>query len=232
MTGVITVTSVPDWPAQLESISTAVAAAAAIVAGTFAVLAFRKQSQQLASQRRFEESQSIVLALQADELRESLTGRRREQANHVTLEVTIATRVSGDQDQFMRVGLTFRNGSDRSIYEIAQFAWIGDDPWVGDKSVARRVGFLPAHQKMGVEKEIYCGKVHDLHRRAEDLRFLGLFRDHAGRWWHIEPGGLLLDITDQVRAEGQHSIPTQNTVGVPVPIPLYDGSDVDREVLQ
>ena len=81
-----------DLSGEITAIATAVLAAFAIVTGIYAVRAFRKQSQevsdqasmlqiqseQLAEQRKVNEEQIRVLALQAAELRESLDERKRE----------------------------------------------------------------------------------------------------------------------------------------------------------
>lgn len=79
---------------QMTAVATAVLAAFAIVTAFYAVRAFRKQSQevsdqaemlrvqseQLTEQRKINERQTEVLALQAAELRESFAERKRDAA--------------------------------------------------------------------------------------------------------------------------------------------------------
>jgi hypothetical protein len=81
-----------DLSGEITAIATAALALFAIVTAAFAILAFRKQSQevrdqaemlmvqsaQLAEQQKLGQKQTEVLELQASELRESLDERKRE----------------------------------------------------------------------------------------------------------------------------------------------------------
>lgn len=140
---------------QVSAVATAVLAAFAIVTAVFAILAFRKQSAEVATlqgqardqseqlglqrtqldeQRKINEKQTSVLELQAQELRESLDERKREaeqrhqgQAARVTAWLDLAQ--SSDPDLAARAGFGayIRNASDLPVFDVRAFFFFVDE---------------------------------------------------------------------------------------------------------
>jgi hypothetical protein len=87
----------------------------------YAVKAFRKQSEELKSNQKFNEKQSTVLDLQANELRVARADRHRDQASRVFMDYYMhrnrdsRNQVSDSEDS-LQVIVT--NTSDRPIYDV------------------------------------------------------------------------------------------------------------------
>ena len=144
--GVIAAMSL-DLSGEITAIATAVLAAFAIVTGIYAVRAFRKQSQevsdqasmlqiqseQLAEQRKVNEEQIRVLALQAAELRESLDERKREAVErrnaqaaqvHIVLKVVARSREGGPEIEATAVNTSERQ---QPVYDVKLYWHLGPD---------------------------------------------------------------------------------------------------------
>ena len=134
-----------DLSGEITAIATAVLAAFAIVTGIYAVRAFRKQSQevrdqasmlqiqseQLAEQRKVNEEQIRVLALQAAELRESLDERKHEAVErrnaqaaqvHIVLKVVARGREGGPEIEATAVNTSERQ---QPVYDVKLYWHLG-----------------------------------------------------------------------------------------------------------
>ena len=134
-----------DLSGEITAIATAVLAAFAIVTGIYAVRAFRKQSQevrdqasmlqiqseQLAEQRKVNEEQIRVLALQAAELRESLDERKHEaveRRNAQAAQVRIVLKVvARGREGGPEIEATAVNTSERQqpVYDVKLYWHLG-----------------------------------------------------------------------------------------------------------
>jgi hypothetical protein len=138
-----------DLSGEITAIATAVLAAFAIVTGIYAVRAFRKQSQevsdqasmlqiqseQLAEQRKVNEEQITVLALQAAELRESLDERKREAVErrnaqaaqvHIVLKVVARSREGSPEIEATAVNTSERQ---QPVYDVKLYWHLGPDSY-------------------------------------------------------------------------------------------------------
>ena len=96
----------------------------------------RIQSDQLAEQRRINERQTEVLALQAAELRESLAERKREaverqnaQAARVWMVPKVIRITPRGTDTGFRLDLTVVNGSGQPVYDVKLFWYSNGEPY-------------------------------------------------------------------------------------------------------
>jgi hypothetical protein len=195
-----------SWAAGLEAVSTAVAAAAAIAAGLFAVMAFRRQGQQLSLQREdlrqqaeelslqrtAQAEQARVLKLQADDLRESLDRRRRaNQAAEVSLEVAKDVDATRGDRLYVKVTTRIENNSPRPIRQLQTLMWFRDKPELVN-GWPRPYGddFDPGRMETRAE-----GFVEDPTIGEDEIHVAVVFYDHYDRRWVLHEGNFLRDIT-------------------------------------
>lgn len=103
-----------DWPTWVQDVVIALTA-------VYAVKAFRKQSEELKSNQKFNEKQSAVLDLQAEELRAARAERHRDQASRVFMDYHLSrnrdsSNQPSDSEDSLQVIVT--NASDRPIYDV------------------------------------------------------------------------------------------------------------------
>ena len=145
-----------DVSGAITAVATAVLAVFAIVTAIYAIRAFRKQSKevseqakmlkvqsdQLDEQRKINERQTEVLALQEADLRESLAERRREvarrpsaQASRVSLIAKVVWVTPKDFDSGFRLEVTVVNANDpqQPVYD-ARLYWYCDGELYGRDS--------------------------------------------------------------------------------------------------
>ena len=145
-----------DVSGAITAVATAVLAVFAIVTAIYAIRAFRKQSKevseqakmlkvqsdQLDEQRKINERQTEVLALQEADLRESLAERRREvarrpcaQASRVSLIAKVVWVTPKDFDSGFRLEVTVVNANDpqQPVYDVRLY-WYCDGELYGRDS--------------------------------------------------------------------------------------------------
>ncbi len=119
--------------AAASAIATAGLLIGAMVTARYAIKAFRTQSDQLTEQRKINQQQTEVLALQAAELRESLDERKREAIErrnaqaaqvHLVLKMVARSRDGGPE-----IEATIVNASERQqpIYNVKLYWHLGRD---------------------------------------------------------------------------------------------------------
>jgi hypothetical protein len=215
---------------QLTAVATAMLAIFAIITAVYAVRAFRKQSQevsdqtsmlkvqseQLAEQRKLNERQTGVLALQAAELRESLEERKREaldrrsaQASRVSLAVKMldSGRAAGDNRNGFQLEATVVNASDQQqpIYDVKLYWYCGSEGY-GTPNPE------PLGTVLNWEKEI---RHRDYLPEAapKDCGAVLTFRDAAGVRWIRMSDGVLSEQSnatahESIQAGLEHHLPT------------------------
>ncbi|SRR5258708_1368716 len=187
---------------QITAVATAVLAVFAIVTAVFAILAFRKQStevttlqRQFDDQRTVNEKQTEVLALQAQELRESLAERKRERSEQrraqaarviITEERGPDPRVSQAQSaagvpRNYSVGASVRNNSDQPIREVF-IHWLVDGEIAAFKDP---LGTLAPGQNGNYTRLLADSP------GATTLGAVARFQDAAGLSWESRPDGYL-----------------------------------------
>lgn len=191
---------------ELQSIGAVSEAATELIAlGAlyYAKRAFDRQNEQLTGAQRFEQEQSKVLALQADELRESLSERRRAQAIWVSLSVVLGDVMrTSEKDEFGNDLWTFQlnvdllNASTLPIFDIKFFVGIAGFQVDGainydGKTIAQLLagGRVSPYQRMSRPYEMTGDKI------TVDVTF----RDHGGRLWTVAPLGSLNLLADSPR---------------------------------
>jgi hypothetical protein len=165
----------------------------AIITAVFAILAFRKQSAEVATlqrqsddQRKVNQGQAGVLELQARELQESLDERRREADERRSAQTRLvyvweerATHHEMGKSPVDVVTAHVQNTSEQPVYDL-RFSWRDDQVPVGPTT--RTMPLMP-------------GEADDDQRPspdgAEPATFGAVvnFRDRAGRWWRARPDG-------------------------------------------
>lgn len=143
----------PDWgdiPTWISAIATVGLLAGAIITAAYAIRAFRAQSKagsdqaemlkvqsgQLEEQRKINAEQTRVLALQAEELKESLAERKREAVErrnaqaaqvHIVLRSIAENRADGGQV----IRATIVNASERQqpVYDAELYWHLGPDSY-------------------------------------------------------------------------------------------------------
>ena len=203
---------------QLTAIATAVLAMFAIVTGIYAIRAFRKQSQevshqaemlrvqseQLAEQRKVNKEETRVLALQAEELRESLAERKREaverrNAQAAQVHIALKNLTAGQEGHGPLIEATVVNASERQqpIYDVKLFWHLGPDSY-GTPNPE------PLGTVLNWEKEIRRREFHYGADPAASGAVLS-FRDALGVNWVKTPDGAAMHadsdlVPDMVRA--------------------------------
>lgn len=210
-----------DLSGEITAIATAVLAVFAILTAYYARKAFLKQSQEvtdqasmlkvqsdeLEEQRKINAEQTRVLALQAEELRESLGERKREadqrrraQAAQVFIseEHQPGSSVKGvtDSDRFGAIAfgevdcivaaVTVENASNQPIYD-AELRWYPGSADHGDPDPEPLGTIMPG--------QIIDDRSHDFPRDTNmaDIGAILRFRDAAGVKWERRPDGGLVD---------------------------------------
>jgi hypothetical protein len=170
---------------QVTTVATVVLAVGAIVTGVFAFLAFRAQRQQLQATLDDNARQAGVMALQADELRESLEERKRdrEQRRKAQAARVLVWEEANETPEGVTGGV--RNSSEQPVYGVV-FIWsFGTD----------RVSYGEVGTVMpGEQKERGPGSLDmDLarNRGLGPLSPSAYFRDAARVYWYIQADGNL-----------------------------------------
>jgi hypothetical protein len=128
--GSIWAMDVPGWISAIAAVGLLVGA---IITARYAIKAFRAQSDQLADERKVNKQQTEVLALQAEELRESLAERRREaveRRNAQEAQVPIALKVvAKSREGGPEIEATVVNASERQqpIYDVQLYWYRGQE---------------------------------------------------------------------------------------------------------
>jgi hypothetical protein len=206
-----------DVSGEITAIATAVLAAFAIVTAIFAILAFRKQSQEvidqasmlkvqserLDEQRKVNAEQVKVLALQAEELRESVGAerkraaevRRRAQATRVSLKEMPFETVPGDGSTGYHAALgtvsspavrvDVKNSSDQPIYG-AELRWHRGSEGYGEPNPQPLGTLMPGEDAKAIRG---FSPGTNLAASGAVLRF----RDAAGATWIRRPDGGLVE---------------------------------------
>jgi hypothetical protein len=163
----------PTW---IGAIATVVLAAGAIVTSVFAVLAFRKQSTEVAALQKQVESEQAERGREAE-------GRRRAQAArvYITLDVFGGNRASPGNECFAG------RPDDVPVH------WVCGDEAVqaGSEDL---LGTLGPHSDKQVERDV-PGTV-----TLEQFGPVAYFRDAAGARWTLLPGGELEPVPPELVA--------------------------------
>ena len=193
-----------DLSGEITAIATAGLAVFAIVTAIYAIRAFRKQSkevsdqaemlkvqsQQLAEQRKLNEEQLGVLALQATELRESLDQRKREaetrrkaQASRVYMWQERAPKETFDSPSEVRA--LARNASDQPVYD-AELYWRHGSAGHGDPNPEPLGAIMP-------DSETFSDREFPDDSNMDACGAILRFRDAAGIKWIRRPDGGLVE---------------------------------------
>jgi hypothetical protein len=192
------------WPVDVPTWITAIATfgllVGAIVTAVYARKAFLGQEAQLAEQRRINEEQTLVLKLQAAELRESTEERQREAGRRHQAQASLV--FTGVQNPGHRFSHPYaKNGSDFPVYDVQ--LW---QAYPGGLSDPFDVGMIPPGGGGADGRDIP-------YRDALDGTVL-TFRDAAGARWMRMPDGT---IKEQEHDSARDSILT--ALGRPLPVP-------------
>jgi hypothetical protein len=181
---------------QVTAVATVVLAAGAIVTGVFAFLAFHAQRQQLKAQLEDNARQAKVMALQADELQESLKERKRDreqrrsaQAARVFVWTGLSPEVYWGQDDVANAPGGIRNSSEQPVYGVI-FIWSFGPQRASSSSIGT---IMP-----GEQQEHSPGRVDsDLGQSLGPLSASAYFRDAAQVYWHVQADGNLREASSE-----------------------------------
>jgi hypothetical protein len=195
--------AVPTWIAAIAAVILAVGA---IITAIFAIRVFGRQSRQLQAQERVNEKLAEMLPLQAEELRDALSARKRAQAAQIFIEVdripSAAPGPAGPGQQqpgpaSWRLMATVRNTSRQPIYDL-HVIWQQGMVRMGKPDRAGRL--MP-------DSDVSFERLGSLDASPPvDPGMLGAFlafRDAAGVRWAVREDGTLTDT----------SAPSQDTLG-------------------
>jgi hypothetical protein len=183
---------------QLTAIATAVLAAGAIVTAIFAILAFRKQSQEVHDQAEELRVQSEVLEVQSRELNlrqeqreREADEKRRSQAARVTAWLT-----HREPDGLSKAHIS--NDSDQPVFDVrTSFYYMRKKPGEGWEAIDQErlpreetiCVFPPHHDRHVAVPESIRAKFEEVtdHTCVVSIEF----NDAAGNHWERDPHGVL-----------------------------------------
>ena len=172
---------------QITAVATVVLALGAIVTSVYAIRAFGKQGQQLKDQQEMNEHQVTVLGLQAQELKESLSQRRRSQAAQVFIDVEYQPSLNDEEDSplddqsyYVTVAAGVSNTSDQPIFNL-YLVWLR----LGKANVTS-----PEVRKLAPAETRLYERVLAAPGSGQ-VSAVAYFRDMAGARWKIGPDGEL-----------------------------------------
>jgi cbb3-type cytochrome oxidase subunit 3 len=187
-----------DLSGEITAIATAALALFAIVTAAFAILAFRKQSQevrdqaemlmvqsaQLAEQQKLGQKQTEVLELQASDRRESLDERKRESEQRRSAQ---ASRAYLALENFgATTGIRVVNTSDQPIYD----AWVISESADGQHFMSKPVGTVMPGGDFRIDADKFFTGVDGFDPPGLALQF----RDAAGiKWRRMGEDGTLTE---------------------------------------
>lgn len=208
--------------AWITAICTAVLAVGAIVTAVFAILAFRTQSDelitlqrqakdsaeqldlqraQIAGQQAFNHEQVKVLALQAQELSESLAERKAEAEKAQRAQAAKVTGWFGYRNILERTsegaGAVIRNGSDLPILDVRVFFHWVNEQFDGTWTAANRGGPVERVRVIPPEDERFVEMPEQIRAMTTEVNdhvyVMSLeFTDAAGQRWVRDPHGALV----------------------------------------
>jgi hypothetical protein len=192
--------AIPTW---IGAIATAGLLIGSGVTAVYAARAFSKQSQQLKDQQKINSTQTVVLELQARELRESLEERKRDQAARIFIEltgsppptwVTVEAGQPEPEPLPWRFLVTVSNTSSQPVYDLEVRWQLGTQP-LDTPGVQARL--MPDRTARFERSHLLLSSPH-LPVNPGVISAVLVFRDAAGARWRSRLNGKLEEIAQTV----------------------------------